>query len=47
MDLMTAKEEIQSLNHRLYKFDANKHIEEKESSKLVRLKEQREQELIE
>lgn len=47
MDLMTAREEIQSLQHRLYKLDANKHSEIKELEKLSSLKGHREQELVE
>lgn len=46
MDLMTAREEIQSLQHRLYKFEANKHSEAKEMEKLSSLKGHREQELV-
>lgn len=47
MDLMTAREEIQSLQHRLYKFEASKHCEAKEMEKLSTLKGHREQELVE
>lgn len=43
MDVMTAREEIQSLQHRLYKVDANKHAEGKEIERLAVLKGHREQ----
>ena len=40
MDLMTAREEIQSLQHQLYKIEANKHMEVKEMEKVSSLKDQ-------
>lgn len=47
MDLMTAREEIQSLQHQLYKIEANKHMEVKEMEKVSSLKGHRERELVE
>ena len=47
MNLMTAKEEIQSLEHRVFKGEANKHSERKELVKYSEMKNSREEQLIE
>ena len=47
MDLMVAREELQSMEHKFHKLHANKHSEAKELQQYTTLKHQREQELEE
>ena len=47
MDLIVAKEQIQSLEHGLFKVGANRHSGDKELEKYSAMKHRREQELIE
>ena len=46
LTIMNAKEQIQSLEHRLYKWDANKHSKEIEVEKYEQMKQKREEELV-